>query len=55
MRDRLLHRVAPPGVQGQTLTEYALILGFVMLVAVVAVTVLGINLNAYLNSIAAVI
>ena len=39
--------------EGQALVEYALILSLVSLVAVAALTLLGTNVNAALNSVAA--
>lgn len=52
MRRKLRRSFGSAGARGQTLTEYALILGFAMLVAATAVTTLGTNLSTYLNDIA---
>ena len=40
------------GEEGQTLTEYGLILFFIAVVAIVAVELLGTNVTAIFNSIA---
>ncbi len=41
------------GVEGQTLSEYALILVLVAIVVIIALTALGVNITAILQSIAA--
>lgn len=41
--------------RGQTLAEYALILGLIAVVAIAAVTLLGGNVTAILNKIAAAV
>ncbi|MGE4054714.1 MAG: Flp family type IVb pilin [Vicinamibacterales bacterium] len=38
--------------EGQDIVEYAFLLGFIAMVAVAAITILGTNLNTFFNNVA---
>ena len=51
---RLIEKL-PKGEQGQDLSEYALLIGFIAMVVLVAVSLLGTNLQAIFNHLAGII
>jgi pilus assembly protein Flp/PilA len=51
----LTHSALARMEQGQTLAEYALILGLIAVVSIVAVTLLGNNVSSLMNTVASTI
>jgi pilus assembly protein Flp/PilA len=51
----LTHSALARKEQGQTLAEYALILGLIAVVSIVAVTLLGNNVSSLMNTVASTI
>ena len=49
---KALHSAAIREEQGQTFVEYALLIGFIAIVALVAVQLLGTNVSSLFNSVA---
>jgi len=52
---RFINKYQPRGEQGQDLSEYALLIGFISIFVLVAVSLLGFNISALFEHLAGII
>ena len=52
---RFINKCQPRGEQGQDLSEYALLIGFIAMVVLVAVSLLGVNIAALFQHLADIV